>query len=336
MLLVALAAVIDGYVFDRAPAAQSIAVLPLANYSGDPQQDYFADGMTDALITSLAKISALRVVSRRSVMRYRNSDASLRQIASELGVRAALSGSAMLDNGRVRITAQLVDAIDDVHLWADGYERDVEDVLALQTSVALDIARQVAVAITPDEERRLSATRRVDPETYAAYLRGMYYLNRSRPEDVETGLRLLHEAVNRDPADPLAYAGLARGYATVSHGANPAPDAWQRAQAAALRALALDPELPEACAALADVKLYYEWDLPGAERAFQRALELNPGLAMSHYHYAWYLALIGRLDEAIAEHTRARDLDPLTPLHSAWLGSLYLYRGDYDLALEAA
>jgi TolB-like protein/Flp pilus assembly protein TadD len=314
----------------------SIAVLPLANLSGDAGQEYFVDGMTEALITSLARLRAVKVVSRASIVRYKNSTLSLPEIAAELGVSAILAGSAIHEGGRVRISAQLIDARTDRHLWAMSYDRELADVLALQSDVALDIAREVAIALTPEEEARLLARRRVNPETYEAYLRGMYYLQRGTPDDVDRGLGYLREAVDRDPGDALAYAGLALGYVTISHAPAPPPDAWQHAQAAALRALNLDPNLAEAHAAIADVKYYYEWDFPGAEVAFARAFELNPNLAMNHYHYAWYLAMLGRLDEAFVAHERARELDPLTPLHTAWIGSFYVYKGDFDAAIAVA
>lgn len=318
--------------------AVSIAVLPLANLSGNEGQEYFADGMTEALIANLAKVSALDVISRTSTMRYKHTDKSMSEIARELDVSAVLEGSAQLDGERVHITAQLIDARTDRHLWAETYERELRDVLKLQSEVARTIAERIEVAITPGEAERLAVVRTVDPETYRAYLRGMYHLNKSTPEDIETGLAYLHEAVDRDPGDARAYAGLALGYATFGHGPEPRPDVWPRARAAALRAIALDPSLAEAHAALADVKLYMEWDWQGAEQAFQRANELNPSLAMNHYHYAWYLALFDRWEEAVAEHKRAQQLDPLTPLHVLWLGGLYLYDhlGRYGEALPEA
>ena len=182
----------------------------------------------------------------------------------------------------------------------------------------------------------MSAARPVNPETYELYLKGMANLNKPSPEERKKGLAYLHEAVEKNPADALAYAGLAFGYVTLGHGPSHPPDAWQRARAAALRAVKLDETLAEAHAVLADVKLYYEWDWAGAEASFHRAMELNPSLALNHYHYAWYLFLFGRLDEAIREHKRAQELDPLTPLHTAWLGELYWYGGQYEEAMEEA
>ena len=322
------------------PASQptSVAVLPLVNLSGDAEQEYFVDGMTEALITSLSKLSGLSVISRTSVMRYRGYDKSLPDIAAELGVSTIVEGSAQLSGDRVRITAQLIDARTDQHLWAEAYDRDFVDVLRLQSDIARRIADEVRVAVTPAEEQRLTAAPAVNPETYRAYLRGMYHLNKATPQDIETGLAYLQQAVDRDPGDALAHAGLALGYATFGHGPQPQADVWPRARVAAQRAIALDPNLAEAHAALADVKLYMEWDWEGAESAFQRANELAPSLAMNHYHYAWYLALFGRWEEATFEHKRAQRLDPLTPLHTLWLGGLYLYNdlSRYDEAIEEA
>jgi class 3 adenylate cyclase/TolB-like protein/tetratricopeptide (TPR) repeat protein len=321
-----------------APRAVTVAVLPLANFSNDAAQDYFVDGMTEALITSLARLGGLNVISRTSIMRYKTTDKSLPEIARELGATVIVEGSVQLAGDEIRITAQLVDPATDGHLWAAEYDRPFADVLRLQSEIARRIAVEVEVAVTPAETQRLDGAARVDPETYRAYLRGMYYLNKATAESTVQGLRFLHEAVERDPGDALAQAGLALGYATLGHGATPQVDAWPRARAAALRAIALDPELAEGYAALADVKLYMDWDWDGAEQAFRRANELSPSLATNHYHYAWYLALFDRWEEAIAEHQRARELDPLTPLLSAWLGGLYLYQdlGRYEEAIREA
>lgn len=316
----------------------TVAVLPLANLSGDDGQEYFVDGMTEALITNLAQLKSLRVISRTSMMRYKGTTKPVPEIAREVGATAIVEGSAQLEGDHVRITAQLIDTATDRHLWADRYDRAFEDVLGLQSEIARSIADEIDVTIAPNERQRLSATRKVDPETYRAYLRGMYHLNKATPGDLEKGLAYLHEAVDRDPGDALAEAGLALGYATFGHGPEPKPDVWPRARAAALRAIALDPNLAEAYAALADVKLYMEWDWAGAEQAFERANELNPSLAMNHYHHAWYLALFGRWQEAIAEHKRAQQLDPLTPFHTLWLGGLYIYenRGHQEEAIKEA
>jgi TolB-like protein/Tfp pilus assembly protein PilF len=304
----------------------TIAVLPLTNITRDPADEYFVDGMTEALITSLSRLHGLNVISRTSIMQYKDADQPLPAIARELGATAIVEGSAQLVGDQIRITAQLIDPTTDRHLWAEEYDRPFGDVLRLQSEIARQIAAEIEVTIGPAETQRLDASRPVDPETYRAYLRGMHLLNKGTAESTAEGLRYLHEAVDRDPGDALAQAGLALGYATMGHGPTPQPDAWPRARAAAQRAIALDPELAEAYAALADVKLYMEWDWEGAEQAFRRANELSPSLAMNHYHYAWYLALVGRWDEAIAAHKRSAQLDPLTAMQTAWLGGLYLYQ----------
>jgi TolB-like protein/Tfp pilus assembly protein PilF len=322
---------------DGLPRIASLAVLPFDNLTGDPQEEYFVAGMHDALIGQLAQIGALRVISRRSVMQYRDNEASVPEIARELDVDGVVEASVVRAGDSVRFQVQLIAARpEERSLWSEAYDRDVSNVYALHSEVARAIAREAGVPLTMDEETRLAGTRPVNRETYEAYLKGMFYLSKSTPEEFERGLAYLHEAVEKDPGDPRAYAGLALGYATLGHGPAPPLDAWSRARAAALRAVQLDPTLAEAHAALADVKLYYEWDWAGAEEAFRRANELNPNLAMNHYHYAWYLALFGRLDEAIEQHTLARELDPFRPLHSVWLGHLYNFIGQYDEAASEA
>jgi len=321
----------------RAEAIDSIAVLPFENLTGDTEQQYFVDGITDELIGQLGRIGAIRVISRTSVMQYKGVKKPLSEIARELNVDALVEGAVQQVGGSVSIRVRLIDALpEERNLWEETYDRAMTDVLVMHSDVARAIAREVRVKLTPQEETRLVSGRQVNPETYEAYLKGMFYLNKSTAEGIEKGLEYFHQAVEKDPSDPLAYAGLALGYATVGHSFAPPPDAWPRARAAALRALRLDETLAEGHAALADVKLYYEWDWAGAEQAFLRANELNPSLAMNHYHYAWYHALFGRLDEAIKEHKLAQELDPLEPLHTAWLGWLYWYGGQYEKAIDEA
>ncbi len=313
---------------------KSLAVLPLENFSGDPEQEYFVDGMTEALITELSKISALRVISRQSVMRYKGSDKPLPQIARELNVDAVVEGSVQRAGERVRITAQLIVASPERHIWADNYDRDFGDILTLSSEVARAIAREIKVAVTPTEERLLADARRVNRETYEAYLKGMFHLNKMTPEGSEKGLAYLQEAIEKDPTDPLAYGGLALGYVASAHGPGASPDALPRAKAAALKALELDETLAEAHAALAEIKLYGDWDWEAAEQAFQRALKLNPSLTLTRAHYSWYLQLFGRTDEALAEMRRVQEMDPLTPLWPAWQGWQYCWAGQYDEAIE--
>jgi TolB-like protein len=322
----------------EAPRIASIAVLPLQNFSGDPEQEYFADGMTDALITDLSKVGALRLISRKTAMEYKGSKKPLREIARELKVDAVVEGSVAREAGRVRVTAQLVDVATDQNLWADSYERDLTSILSLQGEVARAIAGKVKVTLSPEEERRLATDRKVNPETYEAYLRGMFWLNRGRgtPDAIKIGLAYLHEAVEKDPGDPLAYAGLAAGYMTVAHGPNPTDDALPRARAAAERAIRLDDTLADPYVVLAVIQAYHDWEWETGRRTMDRALQLNPNLAIGHYHKSWLHVVFGEMDEAIAEHKRAQELDPLTPLHTAWLGGIYQRVGRYEEAIAEA
>ena len=315
---------------------KSLAVLPLQNLTGDPEQEYFADGMTEALIADLAKIGALQVRSRTSIMQYKNVKKPLPEIARELNVDVVVEGSVFRVADQVRITAQLIHAPTDTHLWVDSYERDLRDILTLLSEVARTIARQIEITVTPDQEALLAARRPVNSEMYVAYLKGMFHLNKMTPEGTEKGLGYLRQAIEKDPADPLAYGGLALGYAASAHAPGAPPDALTRAEAAALKALELDDTLAEAHAALAQIKLYKDWDWEAAGQAFQRALKLNPNLALTRAQYSWYLLLFGRTDEASAEMRRVQEVDPLTPLWPAWQGWQYCWAGQYEEAIDEA
>jgi TolB-like protein/tetratricopeptide (TPR) repeat protein len=322
-----------------APAGpiDSLVVLPLDNLSGDPEQEYFVAGMHDALIGELAQIGALRVISRTSAMLYKDSGKSVPQIARELNVDAVVEGSVFRMGDSLRIQVQLIQALpEEWHVWAQTYDRDISDVLAMHSEVARAVAREVQVELTPQEETRLASARRVNPETYELYLKAMHHLNKFTPQGFETGLSYANQAIDSDPADPLAYAGLAVVYAIMGHDPRPPPQALPRAKAAALKALELDETLAEAHAALAEVRIYYDWDVAGAERSFHRALELNPNLAMAHGQYAWFLTLFGRWDEALAEQKRAQELDPLAPLFTGFVGWMYLWLERYEEALVEA
>jgi TolB-like protein/Tfp pilus assembly protein PilF len=318
--------------------AVRMAVLPFANLTGDPEQEYLNDGVTQEMITQLGRLhpQGLSVIARTSVLRYKKSDTPIDQIGRELGVEYVLEGSAQREANRVRITAELIQVRDQTQLWADTYEHELSGFRGVQSEVAQSVAKALALKLLPAEQTRLASARSVNPEVYDAYLKGMFYVSQNNPESFEKGMRYLHQAVEIDPAEPLAYAGLAQGYVTLGHGGAEQADAYPRAKAAAEQALKLDPEMAEAVGALADVALYYEWDWAKAEELFKRALELNPSLAMTHYHYAWYLVIFDRLDEAIAEHKLARDLDPLRALNTGWLGDLYNYAGRSDEAIVEA
>ena len=334
---VVLAIVAIFYFYLGGGGINSIAVLPFENQSGDNEKDYIVAGMYTGLISELSQLSALRVISRRSAAKYKGSDKSLSEIARELDVDAVVEAVVLRAGDILNLRVELVKARpEEQNLWGQSFERDLTDALTLYSDIVRAIAGEINISLTPQEEARLSDTRQVNRETYAAYLKGMYNLNKSEPGKFEEGMAYLFEAVESNPGDPLAYTGLADGYINMGHGPAPPPDVWSKARAATVRALKLDSTLAEAHGALADIKLYYEWDWAGAEKAFDRALEINPNLAMTHYHHAWYLALVGQLDEAIIAHKQAKELDPLTASHAAWLGELYRFAGQYQNALELA
>jgi len=291
---------------------QSLAVLPFENLSHDSGQEYFAEGMTDELITALAKVHAIRVVSRTSVMQYKATRKPLPEIARELGVDAVLEGTVVRAQNRVRITAQLIRGAPEEHVWAEQYEGDLEQVLALQNSVAHDVARSIQVKLTPQERTLLAARRTVEPAAYEAYLKGRYLWGSIAEEDLKRSREYLEEAIAKDPGYALAWAGLADIYNKLdSWGILPAREVAPRARAAAEKALELDNTLAGPLVALADVKCHYEWDWAGAERLCTRAIESNPAYGDAHHVYATLLATVGRTREAVAEARKAHEAEPL-------------------------
>jgi TolB-like protein/predicted Ser/Thr protein kinase len=320
----------------RGPVFRSLAVLPVANLSGDPEQEYFTDGMTDALIADLSKIGALRVTNRMSVMQYKNARKPLKEIARDLNVEAVLEASVVREADRVRVTAQLGEAKTERNLWAESFERESSSILAIQAQVARHVADSIRIRLSPEEKSRLASARKVNPETYELYLKGMYHLNRTSMEDTKQGIAYLHEAVAKDPSDALAYAGLALGYVEIAHGAEAREDSLNRAKAAAATALKLDDSLAEAQAAIGFVKGYYDWNWEEGFRDLDRALEKNPSLAIAYYHRSWFHFIHGRTKEAIEDHIRAQQVDPFNPLHTAWLGELYRAEGRFDEAIAEA
>jgi TolB-like protein/Tfp pilus assembly protein PilF len=322
----------------EAAPIRSVAVLPLKNVSGDAADDYFADGMTDALIADLAKIGSLRVISRTSTMQYKDTRKPLRDLARELDVEAVVEGSVLRAGNRVRITAELVEAASDRHLWADNYERDLKDVVALQGEVARNIAREVRAKLTPQEQARLTASAAVDPEAYEDYLKGLYYANWYTREGFEKSIAHLERAVARDPGYAPAHAALAQTHLrfAVNQAVVGVPtEGLAKANASALEALRLDPNLAEAYVALGNVAYRLNWDWAGAERAFARARELNPSSARVHEDFAWYLAARGRLDEALGEMEAARRLDPLSPAIGNGVAAILYYARKPAQALDA-
>jgi TolB-like protein/Flp pilus assembly protein TadD/predicted Ser/Thr protein kinase len=311
---------------------RSLAVLPLENLSRDPEQEYFADGMTDQLITDLAKIQALKVISRTSVMQYKGVRKPLPQIAQELGVDAVVEGSVQRSGDRVRIIAQLIDARADQHLWARSYERDLRDVLALQDEVAQAIANELKIEIASNGKPRPMSSRPLDPDAYESYLKGRYYSSKRAEKELKKSIEYFQQAIERDANYAPAYAGMADAYALLGYRGNlPSNEALSKGKAAARKALELDDSLAEAHAALAFIAETLEWDWPTAEREYKRALELNPGYAESHNWYAGYLMYFGRFEDGITEAKRARELDPLSlPINNALGGRLLLAGRDNE------
>ena len=313
---------------------ESLAVLPLRNLSGDSEQEYFADGMTEALITDLAQISALRVISRTSIMRYKDSNKPLAQIAQELRVDAVVEGSVMRSGDRVRISAQLLNANSDKHLWAQSYERELRDVLVLQSELARTIADEIHVKITPRERMQLAITRVVDPAAHEDYIKGRFYWNKRTEEGINRGIQYFQQAIDLEPNYAEAYDGLADCWQGLAwYGYAPSKDAFLRARAAATKALELNGSMAEAQTTLAFVSASYDFDWKAAEHGYQRAIALNPNYANAHHWYADFLSAMGRHEEAIAESERARELDPLSPIINAWLGWRYQFARRYDQAI---
>src|SRR5579862_555203 len=306
------------------PTIRSLAVLPLQNLSGDPNQEYFADGMTDELITDLAQIHSLRVISHTSVIQFKHTQKSLPEIAARLNVDAVVEGSILRTGNNVRITAQLLDARRDQHLWAASYEREMSNVLELQGQVASSIADQINIKLTPEEGATLTSRRATNPAAYDALLTGKYLFNRRRVDDTEKAIAYLKHSLEIDPNSPEAWSALAYCYASLGSdmGAADPAKVIPAARAAIAKALQLDPNLAEAHTILAWTKLWYDWDWSGSEQEFRRSLELNPNDSVTHREYSHYLQLRRRFDEAIAQNKLAIELAPLDFLpavHLAWV-----------------
>lgn len=316
------------------PQIHSLAVLPLENLSGGKEQEYFAEEMTDALITDLAQIGSLRVISRTSAMHFKGTEETLPQIGRDLQVDAIVEGTVARDENRVRVTAQLVEANSDQHLWARTYERDLKYVLALQDEIARDITEQIRIKLTPKERSLLTQSHPVDPEAYDAYLRGRYWWSK-RGAAAWKGLDYFQKAIAKDPSYALAYSGIADSYLMLGFNGNLSPkEAFPRAKEAAIKALGLDPSLAAARASLALVKSLYDRDWSGAEAEFKQAIALNPSDATAHQWYSTYLLVVGQLDAALKEIERAHELDPFSPTVNWWYGRSLYYARRYDDALR--
>ena len=310
---------------------ESLAVLPLHNLSRDPEQEYFSDGMTDELITDLAKLGSPRVISHTSVERYKQTKLPLPQIARELGVDAIVEGTVVRSNNRVRITAQLIDARSDRHLWAETYERDVGDILVMQGRLAQDIAEEVRIKLTPQEQSRLANTRRTTPSAYDAYLRGRYLWNQRNAEAIARAIQYFQQAVHEDPNFAAAYSGLADCY-WVGWGAKfdiPLADEYAR------KAISLQPDLAEAHDSLGQV-LFHKHQIRDSGLELRRALELNPNSAMAHHLYAGHLLSVGSLAGALAESDLARQIDPFSAPVNNMRTMILIDSRNYDEALNQA
>jgi TolB-like protein/DNA-binding winged helix-turn-helix (wHTH) protein/Flp pilus assembly protein TadD len=313
----------------------SIAVLPLENLSNDPEQEYFVEGMTDEIITDLAKLPGIRVISRTSAVQYKDTHKTMPQIARELNVDAVVEGTVLRVGNRVRIRTQLVYAPADRHIWAQAYERDLKDVLTLQANLAQDIAGEIQLKLTSQQRANLAAARSVDPEAHELYLKGRYFWNKRDQAGLTKAIDYFQQAIAKDPAYAAAYAGLADSYA-LSGGFNlvPVGQVLPRAEAAAEKALELDGNLAEAHASLGLIAPFINWAWADAKRHYERAIELNPNYATAHHWYAeGYLMPMGRADEAIAEIRKAQELDPLSAVIATDLGKELYFVHRYDQAL---
>lgn len=316
---------------------KSVVVLPFENLSGDKDQQYFTDGMTDELIAHLAKVRSLRVISRTSAMEYKGTHKTLTEIARDLNVDAVVEGTVLRNGNRVRITAELVQVTTDRHLWAETYQGGLGDILKLQSEVASAIVNEIRINLTPEEQQQLASTRQVSTEGYEDYLKGRYYWNKRSEEGLKKAIEYFQLATQKDPHSALAFAGLADCYSIIGSaivGTVPSGEVAPKARAAAARALELDNSLAEAETSLATVRFNYDWDWTAAGHGFRRSIALNPSYATAYQRYSLYLMALGRTEESLTQMKRARDLDPLSISMNFSLGwRLYMAR-QYDQAIE--
>jgi TolB-like protein/DNA-binding winged helix-turn-helix (wHTH) protein/Tfp pilus assembly protein PilF len=342
LLILAVVAGLVWWLHWRPVKIESLAVLPLENLSGNPEEEYFAEGMTDALITELGKVHALRVISRQSVMQYKGTRKSVPQIARELKVDAVIEGSALRAAGKVRISTQLIQANPERHLWSESYERDLGDVLSLQADVAGAIVSEIKITVTPQEHTRLANRRPVSPEAYEAYLKGAYYLEKRTADDIRRAITSFQHAIEIDPDYAMGYAGLGEAYEIASSGFGvlTVAESFSKAEAAISKALELDETLAVPHALLAGIRDQRDKDWAGAEKEYKHALDLEPGNARVHYWYGYgHLLPLERFDEGIAEIRRALELAPLSLMIRTQLGNAMnqrdLFRGGgYDEGIE--
>jgi TolB-like protein len=328
--------------FGKSPASLRtirLAVLPFSNLTGDPEQEYLSDGLTQEMITQLGRLhpESLSVIARTSVMRYKQTDKPIDQIGRELGVDYVLEGSARREAGRVRISAELIQVRDQAQLWAESYERELASIMALQSEVAGKVASSLTLTLLPAERERLTNVRTVNPEAYEAYLQGLHHFYKLTPGDLDSAQQYFELALAKDSNSALAYTGIAMVWAGRNQmGITPPREAAPKANAAALKAVALDDSLAEAHYALAIVKTWHVWDLPGAESEWKRAIELNPNFPDARAFYAHYLCIMGRLQEAEPQISRALQLDPFNTLFQSLHAIVFVYQHRYDDAIAHA
>jgi TolB-like protein/Tfp pilus assembly protein PilF len=336
VIAIILSLIIKFNFFTKQKLETSIAVLPLKNITQDTEQEWFSDGMTDALITELAQIRSLRVISRSSVMQFKEKNIPPPDIATKLGVQYLVDGSVTKTGDQVKISARLINAMDDEYIWAKEYDSIYKNILGIQSEIARSIANKIQVELTPSEKSRLSVTREVNPDTYEKYLKGMFFINKRTPEGVMKGIDYLNRAVETDPDEPLTHAGLSLGYSIIVHSPSPLEGSQERCKDEAMKALELDSTLAEAHLALAMIRIYGERNIAGAGESYRKALELNPNIPLAYMHYAWYMILTGKYEEAESCMENAMQLDPLSPVYPADYAWVLFWNGHFDESVMSA
>jgi eukaryotic-like serine/threonine-protein kinase len=318
----------------RGETINSVAVLPFVNASGDPNTEYLSDGITESLINSLSQLPHLKVMSRDSAFMYKGKETDARTVGRELGVRAVFKGRVMQRGDNLAISAELVDARDNSHIWGQQYTRDAADLMTLQNDLTREITTALRMRLSGEDEKRMAKSYTANPEAYQDYLRGRFWWNKRSEKDLDKGIEYFQQAIQKDPAYALAYAGLADSYSVlVANGIVPPKDGYSKAKEAALKALEIDATLPDVHTSLGYIK-EQDWDWTGAEREFQRAIALNPGSANAHFLYGTALRRMGRLEECISEYKRALELDPLSLTSNGFLGVAFYQARQYDKATE--
>ena len=324
------------FLFPEVSLGNKIAVLPLANISNEVEEEWLTEGMTDALITELAQIGGLSVISRNSSMQYKGTTKLPPDIAAELGVHYLIDGSILRIGELVKISARLINAQNNDYIWAKEYERDFKNILGLQGEIAKTIAGQIEVKLTPEEETLLTKQRTINPETYEMYMKGMYYINKRTPNDIEKGISYLHQAAEKDSTEPLAQAGLSLGYCILAHTPAMLTEFSQKSKSAANKALELDENLAEAHLAIAMNSIYFDWDRVKAASEYKRALELNPNLTLALMHYAWFQILMNKPNESHDLMKHALEVDPLSSNNHAEFGWMNCGMNDFDNSIKLA